>query len=246
MIAGPAPPPSPSPLPFPDMTRLLTSFTLLAVTSGPQRRPAALHLRRYRQRLWGRRHALRAPSGPPRPTGGFWNDLDLDFVAGPVLVSPPLNDIGSSPTAVTLTWDGLGADPLPLFFDEPCTTTLDDAALIDDCGYIGGSSQFRFDGLPGGTYTVLHLRDGPGQRGVPDQRQRPRLSRIPAQDVGGDFCLRLSGRGITHARAHGDRGRGPAAGDRRQRHRLVRQPERHPDLPGLRARASGRATAGRR
>ena len=134
--------------------------------------------------------------GAAASVGGFWNDLDLDFVAGPVLVSPPLNDISSSPTAVTLTWDGLGTDPLPLFFDELCTTG-DDQALMDDCGYIGGSSQFRFDGLPGGTYTVLTYAMAPDSAAFLTNVNVPG-SLDPAQDVGGDFCLGYA-LGITHS-----------------------------------------------
>ena len=134
--------------------------------------------------------------GAAAGTSGHWNDLDLDFVAGPVFVTPPLNDIGNNATAVTLTWDGLGTDPIPLLFDEACTFG-DDAALMDDCGYVGGDSQFRFDGLPGGTYTVLTYAMAPDSPNFLTNISVPG-SADPAQDVGGDFCLGYSP-GITHA-----------------------------------------------
>ena len=129
-------------------------------------------------------------------TAGFWNDLDLDFVSGPVLVSPPLNDINNNATGVTLTWDGIATDPVPLLFDEPCTFG-DDAALLDDCGYIGGPSQFRFDGLPGGTYTVYTYAMAPDSPAFLTNVAVPG-SADPAQDVGGDFCTGYAA-GITHA-----------------------------------------------
>ena len=178
------------------MNRLLTSFTLLAVTSGLS---AAQQPSIYVDigSVSGGAGTPSSTFGAAASTGGFWNDLDLDFVAGPVLVNPPLNDIGNNPTPVTLTWDGLGADPLPLFFDEPCTTTLDDAALMDDCGYIGGSSQFRFDGLPGGTYTVYTYAMAPDSPAFLTNVFVPG-SADPAQDVGGDFCSGYLA-GITHA-----------------------------------------------
>ncbi|MDG1050103.1 MAG: hypothetical protein P8M11_15165 [Planctomycetota bacterium] len=132
-----------------------------------------------------------AASGP-----GHWNEFDLDAIAGPILVSPPLNDISNAPTPVTLTWDGLGVTPSSLFFDEPCTLG-DDQALMDDCGYIGGPSQLRFDGLAAGTYTVLTYGMAPDSPVFLTNFAVPG-SVDPAQDVGGDFCLGFAP-GVTHA-----------------------------------------------
>ncbi|MDG1491601.1 MAG: hypothetical protein P8M11_06835 [Planctomycetota bacterium] len=133
--------------------------------------------------------------GAAASVGGFWNNLNLDNF-GPVLVSPPLSDIGGSATAVTLTWDGLGFVQGSVFRDQLCSTG-DDQALMDDCGFIGGPSQFRFDGLPGGTYTVLTYAMAPEASSFLTNVAVPG-SADPAQDVGGDFCSGYLA-GITHA-----------------------------------------------
>jgi hypothetical protein len=146
-----------------------------------------------------------ATAGAGAPSGTFggaagapgqWNVFDLDSVAGPVTVSPALNDITGNPTGVTLTWDGLTVTPLSLFFDEACSIG-DDQALMDDCGYVGGPSQFRFDGLNQGTYTVITYAMAPDSAAFLTN-VAVQGSVDPAQDVGGDFCLGYV-LGVTHA-----------------------------------------------
>ncbi|MEM9382545.1 MAG: hypothetical protein AAGB93_21510, partial [Planctomycetota bacterium] len=137
-------------------------------------------------------HAGAGPMG-----GGTWNALDMDLIAGPVYVTPPLLNSSGAPTGVTLQWDGLGLEPLPWDFNEP-NTFGDDQALMDDAGYLSGPSTFTFQGLAPGLYDVVTYAMAPDNAtfftnvdvvGAFD----------PPQDVGGDFAAGYV-QGVTHAK----------------------------------------------
>ena len=131
------------------------------------------------------------------PMGGVWNALDADAASGQQLfTTTPLMDINGAVTPVTASYDGLGTI-LAAFEFNGSTTSGNDEALLDDVGFGLGPSEFRFNGLPAGSYDVFTYAMAP-DGGFLVTSVNVVNSPDGSQNVGGTFASGFV-QGATHA-----------------------------------------------